>query len=211
MDREASAPPAVSPPLDRHPVLLLHGIWRTGAVFRTMIRYLRERGFTTHCLDLKPSSGLAGLDELAEQVRAFAERRFGPGAPFDLVGFSMGGVVARYYVQRLGGIERVRRLITISSPHNGSYWAYLQKLPGYLHMRPNSPFLEDLNRDASMLARINFTSIWTPLDLMIMPPSSSRLPVGEEVLVPAPLHALMLLDPRSLKAVAAALAAPLLR
>lgn len=204
-----SAPPAASPPPDRHPVLLLHGIWRSGAVFRTMTRYLAERGFAVHSLDLVPSDGRVGLDRLAEQVAAYIEATFPPGSPLDLVGFSMGGIVGRYYVQRLGGIERVRRFITISSPHHGSHWAHVQKLPGYLQLRPRSPFIEDLNSDVAMLSRLNFTSIWTPLDLMILPPSSSRLPVGEEVLVATPLHALMLLDPRSLKAVAAALSAPL--
>jgi triacylglycerol lipase len=207
----SSAPTPASPPLDRHPVLLLHGIWKTGAVFRSMSRYLTERGFAVHSLDLVPSDGRLGLDKLAEQVGAYIERAFSPSAPLDLVGFSMGGVVARYYIQRLGGIERVRRFVTISSPHHGSRWAYAQKLPGYLQLRPNSPFIEDLNSDVSMLSRINFTSIWTPLDLMILPPSSSRLPVGEEVVIATPLHALMLLDPRSLKAVAGALSAPLRR
>jgi triacylglycerol lipase len=200
-----------SAPADRHPVLLLHGIWRSGAVFKTMARYLTGRGFAVHSLDLVPSDGRVGLDRLAEQVAAYVERTFSPAAPLDLVGFSMGGLVGRYYVQRLGGIERVRRFITISSPHHGSRWAHVQKLPGYLQLRPGSPFIEDLNRDVAMLSRLNFTSIWTPLDLMILPPSSSRLPVGEEVMISAPLHALMLLDPRSLKAVAAALSAPIQR
>lgn len=192
-----------------HPVLLVHGIWKTQAAFQRMNRFLTERGYAVHGVDLVPNDGRAGLDALAGQIAAHADAAFSPGAPFDLIGFSMGGLVSRYYVQRLGGIERVKRFITIASPHHGSRWAYLRKLPGYLQMRPNSAFLEDLNRDADMLARINFTSIWTPLDLMILPPESSRMPVGDEVLIPAPLHALMLSDPRSLRAVAAALAAPL--
>jgi triacylglycerol lipase len=195
----------------RHPVLLVHGIWKTQATFKRMSRYLTERGFTVHGLDLTPNDGRAGLDQLAGQVDAYVKATFPEGAPLDLIGFSMGGLVTRYYVQRLGGIERVRRFITISAPHHGSQWARIRNLPGYLHMRPESAFLADLNSDVAMLSRLDFTSIWTPLDLMILPPSSSRLPVGEEVLVAAPLHALMLEDPRSFKAVAAALSAPLRR
>jgi triacylglycerol lipase len=76
-------------------------------------------------------------------------------------------------------------------------------------MRPDSAWLRALNEDVATLGRIDVTSIWTPLDLMIVPANSSRLPVGREVLVAAPLHALMLHDPRSLRAVAEALAAPL--
>ncbi len=193
---------------DRHPVLLVHGIWKTYAAFRRMSRYLTARGFAVHGLDLTPNDGRAGLDELAGQVAAHVDSTFPAGAPLDLIGFSMGGLVTRYYVQRLGGIERVRRFITISAPHHGSQWAHVRSLPGYLHMRPESAFLQDLNSDVAMLSRISFTSIWTPLDLMILPSSSSRLPVGEEVLVASPLHGLMLEDPRSFKAVAAALSAP---
>jgi triacylglycerol lipase len=194
---------------DRHPVLLVHGIWKTHTTFRRMARYLTERGFTVHGIDLTPSNGGAGIDALAAQLAAFIESTFPAGSPLDLLGFSMGGLVSRYYVQRLGGLARVRRFITISAPHHGSKWAYLRKLPGYLHMRPDSDLLRDLSGDVARLAELNFTSIWTPLDLMILPPVSSRLAVGEEVLVAAPLHALMLEDPRCFRAVAAALSAPL--
>lgn len=199
------APPAE----DRHPVVLVHGIWKTQAAFRRMSRYLTERSFTVHGLDLTPNDGSVGLDELAAQVAAYIESTFPAAAPIDLIGFSMGGLVARYYVQRLGGLSRVRRFITISAPHHGSQWAHVRKLPGYLQMRPDSAFLNDLNGDLASLMGLDFTSIWTPIDLMIVPAVSSRLGVGEEVLVAAPLHALMLQDPRSFKAVVAALSAPL--
>jgi triacylglycerol esterase/lipase EstA (alpha/beta hydrolase family) len=35
----------------------------------------------------------------------------------------MGGLVARYYVQRLGGDERVHTLVTLGTPHAGTRWA----------------------------------------------------------------------------------------
>lgn len=200
---------AASPPPDRHPVLLVHGIWRSGATFGRMSRYLRERGFAVHAIDLVPSDGTVGLEALASQIAAYVDAELSPGSALDLVGFSMGGVVSRYYVQRLGGVERVRRLVTVSSPHHGTATAYLTRRPGGVQMRPESPFLAELNGDLAALERVDFTSIWTPLDLMIVPADSSRLPLGREVLVAAPLHGLMLHDPRALRAVAEALSAPL--
>lgn len=194
---------------DRHPVVLVHGIWKSGAAFRAMSRHLTKRAFEVHTIDLKPNDGRAGIPELAAQLAAFVEGLLPPGAPVDLVGFSMGGVVGRYYLQRLGGLDRVRRFVTISSPHHGTMTAYLRKLPGAIQMRPDSDLLREMNREIAALERIDVTSIWTPLDLMIMPPHSSRLPIGREVLVAAPLHALMLHDPRALRAVAEALEAPL--
>ena len=163
-----------------------------------MARWLKPRGFRPLALDLTPSDGAVGLDDLAGQLRAFVEQHLSPEEQFDLVGFSMGGLVSRYYVQRLGGMERVGRLITISAPHRGTYWAYAVGNKGSRQMRPGSAFLEELNRDAGTLERVSFASIWTPLDLMIVPAGSSRLGVGEEFRIPVALHPWMLTSRRSL-------------
>jgi triacylglycerol lipase len=194
---------------DRHPVLLVHGIWKSGAAFRRMAAHLTQRGFAVHTLDLVPNDGAAEIPALAEQVASFIEKTIPEGSPLDLLGFSMGGVVSRYYVQRLGGAARVRRFITISAPHHGTLTAYLARKPGAVQLRPNSPLLAELNRDLSALTRLDVTTMWTPLDLMILPPESSRLGIGREVVIAAPLHALMLHDPRALRAVEEALSAPL--
>jgi triacylglycerol lipase len=198
----------VAPP-DRHPVLLVHGIWKSGTAFGRMARHLRKRGFDVHTVDLVPNDGGAEIPALAAQIAAHVARALPAGAPLDLVGFSMGGVASRYYVQRLGGAERVLRFVTISAPHHGTATAFLSRKPGSLQMRPGSAFLAELNKDLGALARVDVTSIWTPLDLMIVPPESSRLPLGREILVPAPVHGLMLHDPRAIRAVTDALSAPL--
>jgi triacylglycerol lipase len=121
----------------------------------------------------------------------------------------MGGIVSRYYVQRLGGIKRVKRFITLSAPNHGTAIAYFNQGLGCVQMRPDSNFLRELNRDATMLSQINFTSIWTPLDMMIVPASSSIMPVGDNIMVSVFNHAWMLTDEKSLSAIAAALSAPI--
>lgn len=194
---------------DRNPVLLVHGIWDTGKIFSSMATYLRKLGWTVYDLDLIPCNGDATLDSLAEQVAAYVDRTLGPGQPLDLIGFSMGGLVSRYYIQRLGGLRRVQRFITLSSPHKGTWVAYGSFRPGCIQMRPNSEFLQDLNRDVAMLEQINFTSIWTPLDAMIVPADSSDIPVGKQVKVWVPTHRHMVSDPRSLSTIATALSEPL--
>ncbi|MBD2384651.1 esterase/lipase family protein [Cylindrospermum sp. FACHB-282] len=193
----------------RNPLLLVHGIGDTGAVFHKMAHYLRQRGWSVYTLDLVPNNGAVGLDELAKQVTNYVALHLPPEQPLDLVGFSMGGIVSRYYLQRLGGISRVQRFITISSPHNGTVIAYGSSLPGCVQMRPKSPFLLDLNSDAQMLKQLNFTSIWTPYDLMIVPPKSSQMLLGREVTLPVALHPWMLTDSRTLAIVAAALIEPI--
>ncbi|MGB3641932.1 MAG: alpha/beta fold hydrolase [Rivularia sp. (in: cyanobacteria)] len=193
----------------RNPVLLVHGIWDTAKVFRRMIPYLNERGLKVYDLDLAPNNGTKGLDDLAQQVADKVEATFEKEQPFDLLGFSMGGIVSRYYVQRLSGINRVQRFITLSAPNNGTVIAYFNQGLGCVQMRPNSSLLKDLNSDAQMLSQINFTSIWTPYDMMIVPADSSKMPVGENVVVSAMNHAWMLTDDKSLNAIATALSAPI--
>ena len=189
------APPA-------RPVVLVHGIFNSAAVFHSMARYLERHGFRPLTPSLIPNGGSLGLDELALQIRDFVNERLPSGEPFDLIGFSMGGLVSRYYIQRLGGIDRVGRFIAISSPHHGSYWACMVGNPACRQMRPGSAFLEELNRDKKMLERVRFVSLWTPLDLMIVPASSSRLEVGEEFTLPIALHPWMVMSRSSLELIA---------
>jgi triacylglycerol lipase len=194
----------------RNPVLLVHGITDTTVVFRQMVGYLSGRGWSVYSFNMIPNNGDRPLDNLAAQVADYVAKNFDPKQPLDVIGFSMGGIVSRYYIQRLGGIERVQRFISISAPNNGTLAGYLSYRPGCVQMRPDSEFLRDLNRDCAMLGRLNFTVLWTPYDLIIVPANSSQMPVGKEVIVPVRLHSWMLADERCLKAVAAALSEPIL-
>lgn len=193
----------------RNPVLLVHGIIRTSAVFRQMSAYLTQQGWTVLTLNLTPNNGTLGLDQLATQISDYVDKNFDPEQPLDLVGLSMGGLVTRYYVQRLGGINRVQRFITISAPNQGTRMAYLSARLGCVQMRPESAFLQDLNQDVNMLESINFTSIWTPWDFIIVPACSSQMPVGRDVKVSVFVHSLMVSNRQCIHTVAAALAEPL--
>jgi len=192
-----------------NPVLLIHGIDDTVALFHRMTPYLQNRGWSVHSINLTPNNGDEGLDKLAQQVSQYVNKTFPEDNVIDLVGFSMGGIISRYYVQRLEGIRKVQRFITISSPHQGTWTAYLRPNIGGNQMRRGSLFLRNLNHDVALLERINVTSIWTPLDLMIFPAHSSRLPIGNDVRIPVAAHPLMVSDLRVLEEVAKRLSEPL--
>ena len=95
----------------------------------------------------------------------------------------MGGIISRYYIQRLGGINRVERLVTVSSPHYGTWTSHLCCRPACKQLRPESEFLQELNSDIDRLNKINITSIWIPFDLMIVPSQSAMLPIGKNIAV----------------------------
>ncbi len=186
-------------------VVLVHGIFDTAGSLRKMERHLEPFGFRALRPALRPNSARTGLDTLAMQLRDFIDAHVPGDEPFDLVGFSMGGLIGRYYLQRLDGLRRVRRFVSISTPHHGSRIAYLLPNRGCRQMRPGSDFLADLNRDVDRLAEVRVVSIWTPFDLSIVPARSSRLSVGTEHVVPVKLHRWMLRDRLVLDIVARAL------
>jgi len=193
---------------ERNPVLLIHGIDDTHAAMAPLGRYLEARGWRPFAFDMVPNDGQVGFEALAKQVKAqVATVRAQTGAAkVDLVGFSLGGMVARVYLQELGGAAEVERLITISSPHNGSMTAYFRWNVLGEELRPGSKVYQRLNADLSALSGLRHTVIWTPLDLMIVPAWSSQLPGAREVRIPVALHPLMVQDVRCHQAVEAALA-----
>ena len=183
----------------RHPVLLVHGIDDNVALFHRLKLYLERGGLSVHSLNLVPNDGAAALTELAQQLGDYVRATFTAGQAIDLVGFSMRGLVSRYYIQRLGGIHHVRKFVTIGTPHRGTWTAFLRANPGARNMRPRSAFLEDLNRDIEVLDGVSFASIWTPLDLMIVLANSSRVPVGRSIQVRTLAHPLLVSDPQVLQ------------
>jgi triacylglycerol lipase len=191
---------------NRNPVILVHGLWDKSVIFDTLSDYLQNLGWSVYRFDLIPNNGKLPLEQLAEQLKNHIDQTLDSSQPFDVVGFSMGGIISRYYIQRLGGIDRVGKLVTISSPHRGTWTAYASTQPGCMQMRPNSEFLQNLNRDAAeILGKLDFTSIWTPYDLMILPASSSEISLGTQIQIPVALHAWMVKDTRTLKVLASVL------
>lgn len=185
----------------KNPVILLHGIFDTSAKMKTMCSFLKSKGFETHCLTLTPSFGHGELDKLAQQINDYIEKTFSSDQKLSIVGFSMGGLVARYYIQRLNGISKIQHFITLGTPHNGSMWAFCVPRKGCFQMRPNSEFIKDLNSDVEILKHIHFTSIWTPYDLMIVPANSSHLKVGNEIKIPVLMHDWLVRDEKVLKSI----------
>ena len=102
------------------PVLLVHGIDDDARTLAPLANGLARAGFLdVQIVELKPNNGDAPIAVLAGQVaEAAGSLRARTGsARVDVVGFSMGALVSRYYLQRLEGRNHVRRFVSISGPH----------------------------------------------------------------------------------------------
>ena len=127
---------------------------------------------------LTPSNGSIPIEALALQLKTFIDAHTAKDERVALIGFSMGGLVCRYYLQRLGGLCKAVRFISISAPHHGTWMACLLNLPAVKQMRPTSVFLKELAMDIDVLSSIPCHVLYTSLDGTIVPAKSSLLPFG---------------------------------
>lgn len=144
----ATAPSADAP--DRPPVVLLHGFIDNRSVFVLLRRSLTRHGwhhlealnYSPLTCDIRTAAELLGRHVEEICLRTGHQR-------IDIVGHSLGGLIARYYVQRLGGDHRVRTLITLGTPHGGTAFAPPAAAhPIVRQMRGGSDLIEELRRPA---------------------------------------------------------------
>lgn len=114
-----------------------------------------------------------------------------------LVGYSLGGVVLRYAVQRLGLADEVGAALTVAAPHRGVPVAWLARGRVAADLRPGSRLLTELARSGCP-GDVRWTAYWSDTDLVV-PPSSARLagvlPRADDVLVPGQGHLSVLRAP----------------
>lgn len=152
------------------PVVLLHGFIDNRSVFVLLRRSLAQHGrqqieslnYSPLTCDIRAAAELLG-----RHIEGICERT--GSRQVDVVGHSLGGLIARYYVQRLGGDTRVRTLVTLGTPHSGTRVAPLANAhPIVRQMRPGSDLLEELTLPAPG-CRTHFVSFWSDLDHLMDP------------------------------------------
>lgn len=157
------------------PILLVHGIIDNRAVFTMLRRQLARRGFG-RIVTMNYSVLTADVRSAAAQLGRVVEQLV-EETGYDrvhVVGHSLGGLVARYYVQRLGGDKRVHTLVTLGAPHAGTNAARLIPQRLVRQMRPGSDVMKELAEPAPGCAT-RFLAFWSDLDQIIIPKSSARL------------------------------------
>jgi triacylglycerol lipase len=177
-------------------VILVHGFLNRGGILRGLVAHLTAAGHTCFAPSLKPCDARSGLPALAEQLDRVIDAALPEDSRFAVIGFSMGALVGRYYMQELGGHRRTDAFFSIGGPHAGTISAYVYPSEGAHQMRPRSDFLARLDRTADRLSGFPITCYWSPYDVMIRPQTSAQWSRGEHVRIPALMHSLMVFDRR---------------
>lgn len=157
------------------PILLVHGMVENRAIFTVLKRQLQRRGFRrVITINYSPLTNdiRAAASELSAEIEAIValtgyER-------IHVIGHSLGGLIARYYVQRLGGDERVHTLVTLGTPHSGSEPARLLPFQLFRQLTPGSDLYTELSAPARRCAT-RFVAYWSDLDQLIIPHTNARI------------------------------------
>ena len=158
-------------------VLVIQGFFQTRRVMETLENRLRADGYRVisfHLGGLLGNFNTRGVPSLARLVDLKVRRlqeRYGLDK-IHVIGHSMGGIIGRYLVQRAGGSDYVRTLVTLGSPHHGTPTAAIGAGMGLLlvsralwQLFPMSPLIRDLN-DSPVPEGVRLVSVYSQHDLV---------------------------------------------
>lgn len=187
------------PATEGTPVILLHGLFQNRICWLMTRHRLRRHGFrAVYSLNLPPWKDLESLTErLAKKVDEL--RHAGGVGRVHLVGHSMGGMIARNYVQIRGGGGKVDRCVLLGTPNAGSRMAPFALSPLGKLLVPGADFLNRLAA-AGRPAGVRFTAVYTRHENMVLPFDNARLEGVPEIELSGMGHTSLLYHHRAFEA-----------
>lgn len=171
----------------RRGVVLIHGFVCNRGFWTPWMRRLREQGHAFVAVNLEPVFG--GIDGYAPIIEAAVERvtRATGEAPV-VICHSMGGVAARAWWRASGSGGRVHRLVTIGSPHRGTWLGRFSQMPNGRQMRLGSEWLAQLARDEAAHPLPPTLCWYANCDNIVFPVGTATLPHADNRLLRGVAH-----------------------
>jgi triacylglycerol lipase len=184
-------------------VVLLHGFFCNRAFWTHWIQRLQSEQRVFIALDLEPAFG--SIDAYTNAVeRAVRQVQQATGLAPVIVGHSMGGLAARAWLAanaaKQAGAVAVHRVITIGTPHHGTWLARFSHTLNGAQMQRHSAWLESLGANEKKLQKVQFTCFFSNCDNIVFPVSSAKLEGADNRLVLCRGHIDMAHDPEVIDA-----------
>lgn len=183
------------------PVLFVHGLAGHPGNFAPMRGYFRFMGRTrTYAIAFRASDRIPDMArDLAATIEAIvAANELGEGARIDIVAHSMGGLVTRYALETSEIARHVDTLVTLGTPHHGTYAARYAATAQTIDLRPNSDVLRTLASQVPWPPRPGLprlVALWSDADMLLLPPESAQMPGAQNVELKGSTHLSYLIDP----------------
>jgi pimeloyl-ACP methyl ester carboxylesterase len=182
-DQVAAAPAQPA----RRGAVFVHGFVCNRGFWTPWLKEMRARGQPFVAVNLEPVFG--SIDEyvpiIEQAVRRISEAT---GLPPVLVCHSMGGLAARAWLHAMSADTRVHHIITIGSPHHGTWLARFSRLRNGRQMRQQSEWLRQLERGGDEKRNAVFTCWYSNCDNIAFPASTGTLPGADNRLVRGAAH-----------------------
>jgi pimeloyl-ACP methyl ester carboxylesterase len=176
----------------RRGVVLLHGFLCNRGFWNPWMARLRAGGHPFVAVNLEPVFG--SIDEYATIIEAAVQHiTRATGMPPLIVGHSMGGVAARAWMRAREGASRVHGVVTIATPHRGTWLGRFSHTPNGRQMRLAGGWIGALP-DQSSSAR--FVCWYSNCDNVVIPASTATLPGADNRLVRGAAHVELAFEPR---------------
>lgn len=176
-------------------VVLVHGFFCNRGLWNPWLRTLRDRGTPCAAVNLEPIFG--SIDRYAPIIdAAVAHMEAATGRPVVLVGHSMGGLAIRAWMAQSPAHEgHILRVLTIGTPHRGTWLARFATAENMRQLRLDSSWLRDLAAREPSARYDKFTCYFSDCDNIVFPLSAAVLPGAENVLVPGMAHVHLAFSP----------------
>ena len=150
-------------------VVVLHGLYMSGFVMRPLCAKLTKSGF--NILNLSYNTLTPNKQQIFQQIDEFID-----GMPAALVCHSMGGLVARAYLEQNSTMaSQIQKVITLGTPHKGSTIAQHIHQKGFdLVLKNSIEFLLSDNQDWPFNAKLYSIAGDLPIGLMPLLKKGSR-------------------------------------
>lgn len=171
----------------RHGVVLVHGFVCNRGFWTPWLRWLRAEGRAVVAVNLEPV--FSSIDDYAPIVQEAVQRvREASGRPPVLVCHSMGGVAVRAWLRAHPDPHAMAHVVTIGSPHAGTWLARFSHLPNGRQMRRDSGWMHALRQAWTLQLAARFTCWYSNCDNIVMPPTTATLPGADNRLLPGAAH-----------------------
>ncbi|HEY8359243.1 MAG TPA: alpha/beta fold hydrolase [Ramlibacter sp.] len=175
-------------------VVLIHGFVCNRGFWTPWLHRLRDQRRACIAVNLEPVFG--SIDDYVPIIEDAVTRvtRL-TGRPPVLVCHSMGGLAARAWLRGAGSASRVAHVVTIGTPHRGTWLGRFSSMRNGREMRQHSGWLSGLERVEALQPLPPCTCWYSNCDNIVFPPSTATLPGAENRLVAGLAHVAMAFHP----------------
>jgi triacylglycerol lipase len=180
---------------DKRGLLLVHGFFCNRGLWNAWLARLTAQQVPFVAVNLEPLFG--SIDNYRDAIEgAVSQLQRCTGKAPVIVAHSMGGLAVRFWWAFQSDPTRVHHLITLGTPHHGTWLARFSFNVNGAQMRRHSRWLQGLATEESPQCYAHITCLYSHCDNIVFPPSTATLVGADNIHLPGVAHVRMVDQPQ---------------